>query len=312
MKMSLPKQVEEAAELAEELHEKMFSQEKEEDTQEVEEVEEEVQKDVEQDDVEAVPHDDDIEELRKFKARYLSLQGKYNAEVPRLQHELHDLKQSVFEKLEQRTAQPQQTPAPVPDKYSAFAEEYGEEFVGRLRELIEIEAERKIRETIQPVQQHVASVEDTQIKAAQQSFIGYLDQAVNENVDWRKMWSGEDPKFMEFLQQPDPSGLYTYGDLAQAYNNNWDADRLAKIFNMYAEAQAPPARPSKPNPAKEAMVAPSRNTNHTVPQSTNKQIWTSDSIKQFQIKDRRGDFSPEESKAMWDDLLSAPSENRIR
>lgn len=326
--MALPKQIEEAAELAEELHGRMYgtqpeaeveqpaAQEASEDMENTSEEEQGVEEEVEANEVD-VPHDDELEELRKFKSRYLSLKGKYDAEVPRLQHELKDLKTSVFERLEQSIAQKQQ-PEPAPkapenEKLTQFKEEYGEDFVETLRLLIQKEAEDKIKSSLQPVQEQVTSVEDTQIKAAQQSFAGYLDDKVNG--DWRSLWDGADPNFLEFLQKPDPSGLYTYADLVQQYNNNWDADRLSKVFNVYIDSITEPEAPKKeatPNPAKTAMVAPSRSTQHATPAASDKLVWTKDTIKEFELNDRRGKYTPEVSKSMWDDLLSAMAENRIR
>lgn len=333
--MGIPAQVLQAAEMAEELHSKMFTMNASsedgdststedpdtEDTDDTEEAAEDTStenyEDEDDDIEEQVPHDDDVEELRKFKARYLSLRGKYNAELPRLHQELKELKQSVFQKLEQQIDQRQQQQEVLqkpqePDKLSAFKEEYGEDFVESLRALIQAEAEAKIMATIKPVQEQVSSVEDTQVKAAQQSFMGYLDETVKG--DWKGLWEGKDPKFIEFLNQPDPSGLYTYGDLVQQYNNNWDADRLAKVFNTYLDSKQPPKqpKPEQPNPAKQAMVAPSRSTQHTAPKTTDKIIWTKDAIKDFEKNDRMGKYNPEQSKAMWEDLLSAVAENRVR
>lgn len=325
--MALPRQVEEAAAMAEELHAKMFNQQEQTpepaDEQEEEEVEDqeedtsELENDEEVEEEDELPHDDDVEELRKFKARYMSLQGKYNSEVPRLHQELKELKQSVFQKLEQYIDQRQQQQEVLqkpqePDKLSAFKEEYGEDFVESLRALIQAETEAKIMATIKPVQEQVSSVEDIQVKAAQQSFMDYLDKTVKG--DWKGLWEGKDPKFIEFLNQPDPSGLYTYGDLVQQYNNNWDADRLAKVFNIYLDSKQPPKqpKPERPNPVKQAMVAPSRSTQHTAPKTTEKIIWTKDAIKDFEKNDRMGKYSPEQSKAMWEDLLSAVAENRVR
>lgn len=297
--MSLPKQVEEAAQMAEELHSQITGQQ----TEEVEQHEE-----AEQEDQPDVPHDDDVEELRKFKDKYLVLQGKYDAEVPRLHNELKEFKQSVFERLQQPIKQQEQTPA-VDDRLAKFREEYGEDFVENIKELFRAEVDPLLKKTMEPVQKHVQSVEDTQVQAAQQNFANYLDSKVNGN--WRDLWAGKDQKFVEFLQQPDPSGYYTYGDLAQMANDNWDADRLGKIFNDYLESSQP-KQVKKQNPAQEAMVAPSRTTTHTTPSANDKRVWTQDMIAQFQTDDRRGKYDPDTSKAMWDDLLAAMAENRIR
>ena len=250
--------------------------------------------------------------------------------MPRLSNELKELKQKVFDSLgdalKQRSVQPEVKPVEEPEdpELVRFREEYGEE---HLRILDKI-ADRRVKtavetalkqyaEQLAPVQQKVDSVEDTQIKAAQQNFIAYLSDKVEG--DWKSLWQGKDEKFNEFLDRPDPSGLYTYGQLAQMYNDNWDADRLATLFNLYLKEQNPPQPEQAPPPsnpakdaAKDAMVAPRRSTQHTAPPSTDKRVWTPQMIEDFKRADRANKYSAEESQAMWDDLLAALRENRIR
>jgi hypothetical protein len=293
--MSGQKQADEQALMAEELHSKIFAQEPQ-DEQEV--IEEEPQPEQETE-----PEVDYKEEYRKAQARYESLKGKYDKEVPTLHNDLKEFKQQVFERLE--TQRPEE---PKPDRFEKFKEEYGEDLYNTIRELAAMETEEKIKSSLKPVQEHVASVEDTQVKAAQQNFVDYLDTKVTG--DWKNLWQGNDPKFIEFLEQPDPSGLYTYGQLIKAYNDEWDADRMSIVFNTYLGQSKPVQR--QPRPEKEAMVAPSRQNTHSTPNVNNPTIWTSQTMKEFQENDRLGRYTPEESKAMWDDLLSAPSENRMR
>lgn len=313
--MSIPSQVEEAAVLAEKLHQEMFSQEskeeevKSEDTEE-EEVEEEPEIEEEE---EVVPHDDDLEELRKYKARYLSLKGKYNAEVPRLQQDLKDLKQSVFEKLSSITEKPAETQKEQDkqdDIIAKMKEEYGDDFIDGIYKIAEYIADQKVKSTVEPVQEKLTSVEDTQLKTAQENFKSYLDTKVEG--DWRALWEGKDSKFIEYLQQPDPSGLYTYGDLVQMYNDAWDADKLAIVINGYLETKTDKKKESKPNLERDALVAPNRSTHNSTPKTEDKVIWTRDSIKQFERDDRQNKYTTEESQKLWNDLLTAASEGRIR
>lgn len=329
--MKLPAQVQEAADLAEKLHAQMFPQQDDDEKQEQDQTEETQDEGVDQDEEDSqkedsdtdtsdeydVPHDDDLEELRKFKARYLTLKGMYDAEVPRLHKELKELKASVFEKFNQafeekaKQEQTKQESSQEQDELAKFEEEYGSEFVQQLRKLIAKEATQYVK----PVQEQLESVEDTQIRAARTSFESYLDDKVGKQ--WRKAWYGSDPKFIEFLQQPDPSGLYTYGELAELYNNNWDADRLAKVFNTYFKTQQPqvptePQQKPKPKPQQEAMIAPSRTSNQPAPTADDKIIWTKEKMDEFQRLDRQGKYGKEESARLWNDLLSALAENRIR
>jgi len=316
--MATPKQATEAADLAVKLHEQMYSQGSDEDedpqdeTNEDELENDESEGDEEEVDEDNIPHDDDLEELRKFKSRYLSLQGKYNAEVPRLQSELRDLKTSVFEKLSTIAENPAQTRKEETQENDVIArlkEEYGDDFIDSVKALAEQIADEKIKASLTPVQEKMTSVEDTQIKVAQEKFKEYLDTTVKG--EWRTAWDGKDPKFLEFLTQSDPSGLYTYGDLVQLYVENWESEKLSNVLNKYYESK-PVKKEKIPNPDREAMVAPSRQNAHVAPDVTDKEIWTKDSIKEFQRLDRQGKFSPEESLNKWNDLLAAANEGRIR
>lgn len=312
--MEFPKQVEEAANLAEELHGRMFNanpqpevQEEEEGTNEQVDTPEQKQEDTED-----------------YVAKYKTLQGKYNAEVPRLHQELRELKEMVFAKIGDASKQVQQEAPkqdPYAEKLAKYKDEYGEDMLEMARLIAQQEAESRInaalKDRVEPVKQQIDSVEETQIRAAQENFMSYLDGVVKsadgKDVDWRGLWSGKDPKFVEFLSKPDPSGLYTYGDLARLYNDNWDADKLAVIFNTYTQSQAPaPKQQTKPNPVQEAIVAPSRTTQHVAPDAGEKRLWSQDMISEFQKNDRAGKYDSETSKAMWEDLLSALGENRIR
>ena len=183
--MELPRQVEEAANIAEELMQgiQQAPQQEAQQAQEVQEAQEETVEENETSEEQDVPHDDDVQELRKFKDRYLSLKGKYDAEVPRLHQELREFKQSVFERLAPQT--PKEEPKVENDKVAKFKEEYGEEFVENLRELLKAEVDPLIRSNVSQVEQQVASVEDTQIKAAQQNFASYIDSKVQNN--WREI-----------------------------------------------------------------------------------------------------------------------------
>jgi hypothetical protein len=126
------------------------------------------------------------------------------------------------------------------------------------------------------------------------------------------LWEGKDPKFIDFLQQPDPSGLYTYGELVELYNDKWDADKLTKVFDAYWSSQPAPKQPKPQNNSRDALIAPSRTQASSSPNTQEKRIWTGDMIRQFQNDDRMKKYDAETSAAMWNDLLAAPSENRVR
>lgn len=283
------------------------------------------------------PQEDDIEELKKYKQRYDSLKGKYDVEVPRLHTDLRELKERVFKTLEEKFAaplepevKPKETPAPAAANEETIArlrDEFGDTLVNGLLEIIKGETE-PLKQTATKVVNSVESIEERQAQTAQTEFMSTLDQTVKG--DWKSLWeerNAGEGKFAEFLASPDPSGLYTMGDLVSLYNQNWDSEKLAKVFNMYLETQESadpqteakqvPAQPTKAQlaaqAARDALIAPSRqNTPSETPPKEEKRIWTQATINEFKTSDRKGAFSAEDSKALWDDLLLAMSEGRIK
>ena len=147
----------------------------------------------------------------------------------------------------------------------------------------------------------------------------YLD---GKSEGWRQLWNEEvgfnaNPDFAEFLEQDDPSGLYKYGDLVNAYTEKWDADKLATVFNLFLKSKKESEKdevvvPPVNNKQKDALIAPKRTQTNSAPVNTDKKIWTMNEIEDFKRRDRMGEFKDDVSQAMWNDLLSAMGENRIR
>jgi hypothetical protein len=239
----------------------------------------------------------------------------YDADVPRLHKELKELKSKVFERLGE-AAQPKDEPKedPLAEKLTKYREEYGDDLIEMARLIARSEFEPFLKQQIAPVEEKIQNISETQVAAAQEEFKKYLDSHVKG--DWRSVWSADNQAFIEFLSQKEPYGLYTYGDLVDKYNNDWDADGISNILNTFLEKNAPAAPPAPKqqakDPAKDAIVAPSRSTQTTTPTSQEKRIWTQDMIREFERNDRANKYDAETSQAMWEDLLSAPSENRIR
>ncbi len=319
--MGVPKQVEEAAAAAEEYLESLETSEADESTDTDDTAsEDEVETNDESEDSADVNNDepedtDDADEAELYKNKYLTLKGKYDAEVPTLHTELKELKENIFGKIEElsksNASQDAEETPEADDFEENFREEFGDDLINFIDKYIQKKIKPQLEEAVKPVEQKVQSVEDSQIASAKDEFAQYLTD--NVKGDWES--AKDDPAFIEFLQKPEPSGLYTYGDLMAMYNENWDHEKMAKVFNIYyGDGEKAPKEESKPKsepPQKEAIVAPSRQTQHNVPEPTDGKIWTEESMNQFYKDDRAGKFSPEESVQLWDDLLSAAAEGRI-
>lgn len=308
----IPKQVEEAAQMAEELHGSMMN-----NADPPEETEEQPEEQEAATSETSEPEEDWYAKYQKLEQKHKTLEGKYNAEVPRFAERLKHFEELNNVLLQKTTPKEIAPPSPKEERLKALKEEYGEELFEMAKLVAEMEIETRLPQTLQPVQQQLASVEETQIAAAQQNFVGYLDEAVKDTEgnprDWRKLWSGEDTKFQEFLQKVEPNSGFSYMDIVKHHNANWNADGLAAVFKTYYDQQKPitQATPKK-NPAKDAMVAPSRSSQPAPPAVDDKRIWTQDTIAAFQREDRAGKYDAETSQKMWNDLLSALKEGRIR
>ena len=251
----------------------------------------------------------DEDDFKKWKERYLSLKGKYDAEVPRLSHELRELKERVSsisdkEKEDKRKLEQQKET----EEFESFKETYGEAFVEKIQKLVEKQFEDKIS----PYKKEIESVKEDSYKTMQAAFIQQLDSKAD---GWRDLWEGKDPRFAEFLTQPDPSGLYTYADLLSTYNERWDSDKMARIFNLYKEQNKPHKKPTDSQrklDIPESHVTPARSTSQPSPQDNRKKIWSESDISKFMLDERQGKYTADEAEKIWDDILAAPSEGRVR
>jgi phosphopantetheinyl transferase (holo-ACP synthase) len=172
------------------------------------------------------------EDVNYWKHKYHVLQGKYNAEIPRLQEQnnkllsyLEELKKEIAILKEMKT---QETPVYVSssNKIEQFKAEYPDiyEVISELW----AEKEAKYKEEITKLKEELNKTSMTVTKTAQEMFYDELTRLV---PDWSVI--NTDPKFLSWLQEIDDlTGLKRHDILLNAYNS-LDAVRVAKIFNIY-------------------------------------------------------------------------------
>ena len=303
---ALPKSIQEQVEMAEQAHAKIFNKEEEtppEDSTVIEEPEEQ----------EPEPQQEPDEE-ETYKARYKTLQGMQS----KLAQELRELKAQLVEKQEPVVETPQVKENPRSERISKLLTEYGDDLVEDWKALIE----DRIEQVINPVLEQTQTIKKTQDEIRQEEFSKELTR---RSANWEDKWDsviqasrGEqpvDPKFIEFLDTPDPNGFYTYGEILAKANTEWDVDKLAKVFNIYEQTKAPVKQERTQRPVsteRESIVAPSRVQSIATPDANDAQIWSMEDINRFKTEDRLGKFKPEVSAALWDDLLRATAEGRVR
>lgn len=194
-----------------------------------------------------------------LEQKYRTLQGKYNAEVPRLVQTTRNLEQQLqtaqaeLQRLKQEPPKPQ---ASVPDPKDVEA--FGAEMIEMVRRQASSEIEAAVRahvgsfvQRLEALEAQFKSVNQDVAVTAEQQFLTSLTQLV---PNWRQV--NVDQKWLEWLGQVDP----VYGEARQAAldraTQSMSAERTAAIFNSFLATVAQPVVP----PASELsnLVAPTR------------------------------------------------------
>ncbi len=279
-----------------------------------------------------------------WEQKYRVLQGKYNAEVPRLQRTVGEQNSAIEQLRAQLTAtqgmiaalgqnrvaapggQGSAPAAPTSLVKDDEVKEFGEDLTDFIGRVAEQRLMSRIDQKLQPVQQQMAEVRDMSeedrrraMQVAHERLLASLDKEV---AGWRQQ--NNDPSFLEWLSQPDPlSGALRRDLIAQAYER-FDAPRVAAFFvgyrNEHAVVTPPAAAPAPVQGASqrklEDFVAPgTAKTGTTGAQDgAGKRIWTEAEIKRFYDDCRNGKYrsNPERRKDIEQDIFSAGREGRVR
>lgn len=273
--------------------------------------------------------DDDNLPEETIVQKYKTLQGMYNAEVPRLHQQNREMSNRVqqMEQLlaslsaQQTSAQSQQIVEKiVTDK---DVEEYGESLdvmrkVSR-EELIPMEQrfaqmEQMFRQMQTNVVPQVQAVAQRQQVSAEQGFWAELTSVV---PNFRQI--NDNDAFQSWLLSADPlTGItrQTYLDDAQ---RSLDAKRVANFFRAWLEStgQAAVAQSTgrAQNSELEKQVTPGRSRNTGVPATTNQgKMYSPQDIQKFFNDVRTGKYKGREPERdrIERDIFAAQRENRIQ
>jgi hypothetical protein len=257
--------------------------------------------------------------------KYQTLQGMYNADVPRLNAQNQELGQRVHQ-MEQLIATMQAAPppaAPLPPVSVLTADEideYGEsidimrkvsqEVAGRYQQRID-----RLEATIQQLQgsvvPRVEQLANRQAQSAEQSFWAELQSTI---PDWRAV--NDNQAFQNWLLEVDPlSGLtrQTYLDDAQ---RNLDAVRVASFFRSWQTTSgAVTAQPNRSSSKSELekQVSPGKSRSGGSSYTGDAKTYTAHDISEFFKKVRMGGFKGREAErdTIERDIFAAQAEGRI-
>jgi hypothetical protein len=332
--MAIPKQVQMQSEEVQQLY-KDLNGESEAQDKTPEATEEVVQEPVQEVDSDSAANDapqsvtneqgqPDTKSKDTWEQKYKTLQGMYNADVPRMKAENRELLSRVsnMEQLLSTMSAPQEMPAVdseplITDK---DVEEYGDS-IGVMR--------RAAKEEVATANARVASLEQT-VKQLQASVVPQVNQITQrqahntEQTFWADLsskvpqWNdiNNDADFQSWLLEIDPlTGISRQVYLEDA-QQNLDAPRVANFFNSWPGANSVPVAQTNRKASSdqlEKQVAPGRGRSASSAVPSEGQTYSPADIEQFFTSVRKGKYRgrEEERGRIERDIFAAQREGRI-
>ncbi len=264
-------------------------------------------------------------EEETWKARYLSLQGLFNAEVPKLQNRVRELEaQVVATQAQPKPPAPEATPPKklVTDK---DVETYGGDLIDLIRrqaseiaqaERAGLEAEiTKLRGENNQLQQQLGGVAQQQTQTSRAAYEADLTKAV---ADWGQI--NINPEFHQWLAVPDPlSGIQRQKLLENAYGG-FDVKRTAALFNAFkAEkgmltAQPPVARTPPSELSRQIAPGTSRSAPSSSEPTGSERVFSQEEIHRFYTDVAKGLYAgkAQEAAKIEAEIDAAVAAGRVR
>lgn len=255
----------------------------------------------------------------QYKQRYDTLQGKYNAEVPRFRQQVTDLLEQNRQLAQMLQSNQGSTGAKGPEETKTTSKgslltddevsEYGPDFIDVIRRI----AREEVAVGRRDIEGRVENVTQQVQMSAKDRFESKLTELV---PDWEK-WN-VDQGFLTWLSDPDElSGIRRF-DLFDQAAQAMDAKRVSKYFDAYKTkvGHGPEAQGGgKKNPPLSAQVTPdAKNRGAQPPSKPEKKIWSTKEIGDFYNSVAKGQYrgNPEERERIELDIMRAQKEGRIR
>jgi len=215
----------------------------------------------------------DVED-ETFAQKYKTLQGKYDAEVPRLHQQIRDLNAKLQE-LEKAQQKPESEPTKPKEKVSYVTDadraEFGEELIDvqrRVAREVAEEYQEQIAAQAKVIEELRSQVANTGSQIGQMTFAQKLAQLV---PDFDKV--DADERWVAWLNEHDPMLRAPRRTQAKAAFDAGDAEAVAHYVNLWKASVADTQEPvkAKRQAELEKQVAPNRSANSARTQSAGKE-----------------------------------------
>lgn len=237
----------------------------------------------------------------KWEARYKTIAGKYNAEVPRLHQQLKERDselKGLKDRIELLEAASSKEPLIKPEE----VQEFGEPLVDLIRRAAREEIGAKDTE----IQQLKAKLDSFEVKTTANTEATFYEDLAKAVPDW--MAINDDPEFHRWLAEHDELTGFQRQQILSTAEANRDATRVARFFSAFKKVQEGTAAAA--STTLESQVAPTTSRVDAPPQG--KKIWTRAEIADFYAKDRRGAYTDEQAAAIDSEIQAAIAERRVR
>lgn len=257
-----------------------------------------------------------------WEQRFYSLQGKYNAEVPRMASDLREMQTTVQQLMSENqqlrstpSVEPKATPT-TPLITDSDREAFGPDLIDLAdriakQNLQAYEArEARLVATVEQLQRQVGTVDERVGLSDQDRFLNSLSKHV---ADWETL--NVDQGFLNWLAEEDP----VFGEQRQAGLNRavgaQNAAAAAKVFQAYKATIPQPSQRSNPRSDFQRQVAPtrSRSTQRDASEgSADTRIWTQQEISDHYNDVVRRRVDPTEAEQIEKSIQAAVNEGRVR
>ena len=230
--------------------------------------------------------DDDLQErYDRLLSAHQTLQGKYRAEVPRLQDQVRELTRKLDESAQQRQqaeAAKDDAEAKLDKHRQHLTDEFGDEFTQSMEELARGVASREVNDLRQTTQQdrHQAFMDAIYLR------IPDFDQV------------NTDPAFVRWLREtPDPVTGFSYQDRLNQAGDARDVRGVVDVFDEFKRTQQKRSRNRRDPRSPQAQVNPKRGQGRTPPPKPEQPSYTTDDWDRLQRELRDGRWNGREDEA---------------
>lgn len=256
-----------------------------------------------------------------FEHQYKVIKGKYDAEVPRLQHQNRELERQMrelytrLEEVERKREEP-----PKADDIELVSakdvEDFGADLMDAVRrvatqvakaELASLEA--RIAADKAATETKLAHVQERVVLSESEKFWNRVETLV---PDWKSV--DIDPEWISFLNTSPDFTTETYRELAGKAIAAGEAEKVAKLVAIWRGTKpvepAPEPTPKQPHPDLQRQVAPSTAKSFTPPASP--KIWTGAEYEAIYSPQAVTKYPAKELEALQAELQVALAEGRVR